>query len=162
MKSYKDFSSVEELLEYYSLRPKNIIKEDKQESEELNKDNHEENDPKGSLAVIYSDLKAQPINIFKHIVIFTNDRDPKNNKTLKNIYDAIENIKKAKCDIIPEIHVFVAAKMEADEDESGIKIMDDKEEFFIKEESNIDTLIFSRLGVQGEDQCEHVVQLLQD
>lgn len=164
MKSYKDFSSVEELLEYYSLRPKNIIKEDKQESEELSKDNDELSAAKkfNTYNVIYSDLKAQPINIFKHIVIFTNDRDPKNNKTLKNIYDAVENIKKAKCDIIPEIHVFVAAKMEADENESGIKIMDDKEEIFIKEESNIDTLIFSRLGVQGEDQCEHVVQLLQD
>ena len=33
-------------------------------------------------------------NIFKHIIIFTNDRDPKKNKTLKNIYDAIENLKK--------------------------------------------------------------------
>lgn len=162
VKSYKDFSSVEELFEYYSLKPKNLINEDKQKSENLNKDNHEENNLHGDLNMTYSDLKSTPTNIFKHIVVFTNDRDPKGNKTLKNIYEAVENLKKAKCDIIPEIHVFVAAKMEADEDESGIKIMDDHEEIYIKEESNIDTLIFSRLGVQGEDQCEHIVQLLQD
>lgn len=101
-------------------------------------------------------------NIFKHIVIFTNDRDPKGNKTLKNIYEAVDNLKKDKCDIIPELHVFVAAEIEADEKETEIKITDGDESFVIKDESNLDTLIFARLGVQGEDQCEHVVQILQD
>ena len=112
--------------------------------------------------VIYADKIKKYTNIFKHIIVFTNNRDPKENKTLKNIYDAIDNLKKDKCPVIPELHVFVAAKMEADEREEEIVISDGKESFTIKEESNLDTLIFSRLSVQGEDQCEHIVELLQD
>lgn len=112
--------------------------------------------------VVYADKLTKCSNIFKHIIVFTNDRDTKNNKTLKNIYDAVETLKKDKCPIIPEIHVFVAAEMEADEREEEIKITDGDESFTVHDESNLDTLIFARLGVQGEDQCEHIVQLLQD
>ncbi len=112
--------------------------------------------------VIYAQVPKKYNNIFKHIVVFTNNRDPKGNKTLNNIYEAIDRLKKDKCEIIPEIHVFIAAEMEADEREEEIKITDGDESFTIKDESNLDTLIFSRLGVQGEDQCEHIVQLLQD
>ena len=156
MKGYNDFNSVDELLEYYHIQPQNMIveKKDGDEPDKVQKSD--------KINVIYSDLKAAPTNIFKHILIFTNDRDPEKNKTLKNIYNAIESLKKAKCDIIPELHVFVAAEMDADEDEEEIKIYDGEEEFVIKDESNLDTLIFSRLGVQGEDECEHIVQLLQD
>ena len=65
--------------------------------------------------------------------------------------------------IRPELHVFVAAEMSMEEDESKITIWDDKSRFVIdKEESNLNTLVFSRLGVQDEDLCEHIVQLLQD
>ena len=95
--------------------------------------------------------------IFKHIIVFTNDRDPKNNKTLKNIYDAIEKV-----DNKPEVHVFVAAKIDSEETDDSLHIYDDKNEFKITDESNVDTLVFSRLGVQGEYDCEHAVQLLQD
>ena len=94
--------------------------------------------------------------------MFTNDSDSKNNKTLKNIEDAIEALKKSKCDIIPKLHVFVAANVISDDQSEDITIEDDKEKFVIHEESNIDTLVFSRLGVQDEDQCEHIVKLLQD
>lgn len=111
--------------------------------------------------VVYADLNKVD-NIFKNIIIFTNSRDRKDNKTLDNIYEAIDNIKKAKCDVIPEIHVFVAAKVDCDDDEREITIEDDNEKFVIKEHSNTDTLIISRLGVQGEDECEHIVELLQD
>lgn len=112
--------------------------------------------------VVYSDLKQTPTNIFKHIIIFTNDKDPKNNKTLKNIYDAVDTLKKAKSEIIPELHIFEAAEMDADEREEKIVISDGDSKLVIEKESNVDTLVFSRLGVQGEDQCEHIVQLLQD
>ena len=156
MKGYNDFETVEELLEYYHIQPANMIIEEK------NMGDPDKVQKVDKLEVIYSDLKAKYTNIFKHIIIFTNDRDPKGNKTLKNIYDAIDNLKKAKCDIIPEVHVFVAAEMGADEREGKIRISDGDEELIIKGESNLDTLIFSRLGVQGEDQCEHIVQLLQD
>lgn len=111
--------------------------------------------------VVYADLDEVD-NIFKNIIVFTNSRDRKENKTLDNIYEAIDNLKKAKCEIIPELHVFVAAKVDCDDDEREIKIEDDESEFIIKEHSNTDTLIISRLGVQGEDECEHIVELLQD
>ena len=127
---------------------------DKQDDVKLVNDNINEE-------VVYADLKKVD-NIFKHIVIFTNSRERKDNKTLDNIYEAIDNLKKAKCDFIPELHVFVAAKVDCDDDEREIKIEDDESEFTIKEHSNTDTLIISRLGVQGEDECEHIVELLQD
>ncbi len=169
MKSYSDFNSVQELLEYYNIKPINTVfeKQTEEEAKELVNSKKDLDDPEKvakpeKFEVIYADLKATPTNIFKHIIVFTNDRDPKNNKTLKNIYDAIKALKEAKCEIIPEIHVFVAAEIDADEREYEIKITDGDEEFVIKDESNVDTLIFSRLGVQDEDQCEHIVQLLQD
>lgn len=109
------------------------------------------------IPVVYADLTAKKFtNIFKHWIIFTNDRSDEN-KTLKNIHDSLKDF-----DMKPELHIFVAAQMDAEEDESKITIRDDEEEFTIENESNLDTLVFSRLGVQGEDKCEHVVQLLQD
>lgn len=156
-RAYNTFESVEEFREYYGLNQSSMITEETEE----------EKNTKGrkmltdKIEVNYADHTIIS-NIFKHIIVFTNDRDPENNKTLKNIYDAVDVIKKAKCDIVPEVHVFVAAKMESEEDESSITISDGKEEMIIKEESNVDTLIFSRLGVQDEDECEHIVKLLQD
>lgn len=168
MKSYNDFNSVEELMEYYNIKPLNIILEKNDDIKALEElDDNNANEPEkviksDEIEVTYSDINATPTNIFKHIIVFTNDRDPKNNKTLKNIKDAIKSLKDAKCSIIPELHVFVAAEIDADEREEEIRITDGDEEFVIHDESNLDTLIFSRLGVQDEDQCEHIVQILQD
>ena len=159
-RSYNTFESVEELKEYYG-----IITEragDKNPGNDDSDGGENRTIKADKLEVVYADVKAKPQNIFKHIIIFTNNRDPKENKTLENIYEAIDALKKAKAPIIPEVHVFVAAKMESDESEENIWISDGTEELTIKEESNIDTLIFSRLGVQDEDNCEHIVQILQD
>ena len=41
-------------------------------------------------------IKSKFNNIFKHIIVFTNDKDTKNNKTLKNIEEAIKRLKKDK------------------------------------------------------------------
>ena len=165
MTNYSDFSSVEELMEYYNLSKPATIVEKKVElpdenGNDVSKPTKVVNPDK--LEVVYSDLKQDLKNIFKHIIVFTNDNDPKNNKTLKNIYDAVDALKKAKKEIIPEVHVFIAADIDAEEDESRITITDGDEKFEITDESNIDTLIFSRLGVQDEDQCEHIVKVLQD
>lgn len=162
MKSYSDFNSVEELYEFYHLQKPNVVNEKKEEKEEKNTSDLTKVINPDKLEVVYSDLKQDLKNIFKHIIVFTNDRDPKNNKTLKNIIDAINDLKKAKVEIIPELHIFIAAEIDMDDDETEITITDGDEKFTIKEESNLDTLIFSRLGVQDEDQCEHIVQLLQD
>ena len=142
---YENIKSVKELYETYNIKPLNIITE-KKEEKVVKK-------PKDKLEVVYADEKIIYNNIFKHIVVFTNDRDSSNNKTLKNIEDAIESLKKHKAEIIPELHVFIAAEIDSDESESKITITDGNESFVIEKESNIDTLIFSRLGVQDEDQC---------
>ena len=173
--SYRKFNTVEELCEAYHIKPlADSISEVKKEdiidtNEDDDSDDSDANSNsaykivnKNELEVHYADEIKTYNNIFKHIIVFTNDRDPKHNKTLKNIYEAVDNLKKDKCPVIPEVHVFVAAEIVADESESEIKITDGDETFTIKDESNVDTLIFSRLGVQGEDQCEHIVQVLQD
>lgn len=155
-KSYRDFNSVEELMEYYKLESKNIITEEENQND---KGNVVKTD---SIEVHYDESKGEYNNIFKHIIVFTNSKDPDDNKTLKNIIDAIEDLKKHNCPIIPKLHLFIAAEIDSTDDESEMTITDGDETFTINKESNLDTLIFSRLSVQDEDNCEHVVQLLQD
>lgn len=120
----------------------------------MNVDNPEE--------VIYSDIKQPLKNIFKHIIIFTNDKDPKNNKTLKNIYDAVKELEKSKDVVIPEVHVFNCENVELADNGKTLTISDADEKMVIKDESNVDTLVFARLSVQNEEKCEHIVRLLQD
>lgn len=158
VKGYADYNNVDEFLKQYNLEHLSYIFEDK-----TLKDDDGKVQQTDKLDVVYANKKPEKWNnIFKHIIIFTNDRDDENNKTLKNIHEAVEALKKEHCEIIPELHVFVAADVDADDSEENITISDDKEKFTISKESNVDTLIFSRLGVQGEDQCEHIVTLLQD
>ena len=117
--------------------------------------------PDDKFEVVYADLDKEITNIFEHIIIFTNDDDPKNNKTLKNIYDAVKSIKSGPK---PEVHVFIAEDMTFETDDDNILSITDGEETldFTKGFDNTNTLVFSRLGVQGEDNCEHVVGMLQD
>ena len=168
MLKYSDFTSVQQLRDYYHIaspitesRVDEVQREEKLTDKKADEPSKVVKDDK--LEVIYADQKPKEYhNIFKHIIVFTNDRDDKNNKTLKNIKEAIATLKKNKAEVIPELHVFVAAEMEADDREDEIKLTDGDESFTIHEQSNLDTLIFSRLGVQGEDQCEHIVKILQD
>lgn len=163
-----DYSIFEEVSDLYKagLLTEDKKKCSKKDCDKSAKQEEEEEGKNGNLRgkvikddkipVVYADLKKKPECIFKHIIVFTNDRSDEN-KTLKNIHEAIAALPEK-----PKLHVFVAAKMDATEDETEITISDDKESFTINKESNLDTLVFSRLGVQGEDECEHVVQLLQD
>ena len=165
IKGYADYSDVNDFLKHYHLEHLSHIFEAKGEKprEERAGEKPEKVQQTDKLDVVYANTKPEKWNnIFKHIIIFTNDRDDENNKTLKNLREAVDVLKKSGCDIIPKLHVFVAADVDADESEENITISDDKEKFTISKESNLDTLIFSRLGVQGEDQCEHIVTLLQD
>lgn len=165
--SYRNITSVEHLCEVYHLprttaAPVNeSLVQEKKGDGKANANVEQTAFFKDKLPVEYADIKKIS-NIFKHIIIFTNDRDPKNNKTLGNILDCIKELKSAKCEIIPQLHVFVAADVDSKEDESEITIHDDEETFTIKEENNTDTLVFSRLGVQDEYECEHIVKILQD
>lgn len=150
---YSLFESVEDLYKAGLLVEKVESKDSKNQKDPEAPEKKVKTD---KIDVVYTDLKAKPECIFKHIIVFTNDRSD-DNKTLKNIRDAIKKFNPA-----PELHVFIAAQMDGEEDESKIHIQDDEEEFTIEKESNLDTLVFSRLGVQDEDECEHIVQLLQD
>ena len=162
MANYRNIQSVEHLFEAYNLNPpkSNLIVEKKGDGK-ADENVKQTTFLKDKLKVEYADLK-EVSNIFKHIIVFTNDRDPKNNKTLKNIIDAIDEMKKAKCEIVPELHIFVAADVDSKEDESEITIKDEKEKLLITEQNNTDTLVIARLGVQEEYDCEHIVKLLQD
>lgn len=176
MKRYDEFESVEELFEAYNIKPLSaFLTEDKKPEkpsksaknkyDKLKKkdmDNPEKVVKTDKLEVIYADMPKKFNNIFKHIIVFTNDKDTKNNKTLKNIEDAVKRLKKDRADVIPELHVFVAAEIQADDDAHEIFITDGDTELKISKESNLDTLVFARLGVQDEDNAEHIVKVLQD
>lgn len=172
--NYRDINTIEELNKLISESEETAqvpIEEHTQvdegykyEDEDINKEQEadDEKNVDDKLEVIYA---AEGYgNIFKHIIMFTNNRDPKDNKTLNNIYEAIENIKKQGKDaVVPKLHVFVAEETNIEELEDGtIKIQDSKGEFVIEDESNSDTVIFNRLGAIGEDACEAGVQKLQD
>ena len=179
MKLYNEYDSVEELYEAFNIKPLSVFlneaEDKKNDSDEIpdkakkryERDKKNVDDPTkimktDELEVIYAEPTKKYNNIFKHIIVFTNDRDTKNNKTLKNIEEAIARLKKDKADVIPELHVFVAAEIQSDDSEREIIITDGDEKFTISKESNLDTLVFARLGVQEEDNAEHIVKVLQD
>lgn len=180
MKRYDEYESVEELFEAYNIKPLSTFlteaddkdhKADEDEEKAKKKYNKKKDeDPAKPEKVVkpekyevnYAEVPKKFNNIFKHIIVFTNDKDTKNNKTLKNIEEAIKRLKKDKAEVIPELHVFVAAEIQADDDAHEILISDGDSEMKISKESNLDTLVFARLGVQDEDNAEHIVKVLQD
>ena len=116
--------------------------------------------------IIYSDLKEvkkNPKCIFKHIIVFTNDSNPDNNKTLKNIYDAVKDLNKHKTTVIvPELHIFEVDTVDYIFNNDEFSIFDKNQKFTFKDESNIDTLVFARLSVQDSEKSSNIVRLLQD
>lgn len=155
---YNTFDSVEELQDYIRKETKQALKENL----ELLQEKSEPIKTKDRLEVVYAEHKDYK-NIFKNIIVFTNNRDSDKNKTLKNIEEAIDNLKKAKCKVIPKLYTFVSDELTYSTDDSGIlTITDGNLTLDFTTISNVDTLVFSRLGVQGRDNCEHVVSLLQD
>ena len=155
---YNTFDSVEELQDYIRKETKQALKENL----ELLQEKSEPIKTKDRLEVVYAEHKDYK-NIFENIIVFTNNRDSDKNKTLKNIEEAIDNLKKAKCKIIPKLYTFVSDELTYSTDDSGILTITDGDlTLDFTTISNVDTLVFSRLGVQGRDNCEHVVSLLQD
>ncbi len=101
-------------------------------------------------------------NIFKKILFFTNNRDPKENKSLKILLEAIENIKKHK-GLVPELFVFEVDTVDCEEQEDyDVRIFDKEVEVTLKEDSNVDTLIFSRLSTLEFPDAVNTIQILQD
>jgi ribosomal protein S6--L-glutamate ligase len=92
---------------------------------------------------------------FDNIIFFTNDREPSRNKTLKKLTEAIKDT-----DI--NLVVFVAEEVTYKATDDYISISDTKTKFKIDKQSNVDTIVISRLGVQNSEECMECVKELQD
>ena len=97
--------------------------------------------------------------VFKEILFFTNNRDEKNNKTLKNLKNAIDSVTSVEK---PTLRIFVADKVKFEYDGEILKIRDGKESIDIKDQNKYDTLVISRLGVLKSKNAKNVVKLLED
>ena len=161
-KTYNEFTSVEEVRKYYNITESVITEVNQETKDPDNKKEEEEETPSELLPVIYADIKPKSYNnIFDHWVVFTNSKDPKSNKTLGNILEAIDKIKKSG-NKEPELHLFLAEKTIATETENKFEITDDDETLDFSDLNNSNTVIFSRLGVQGEGNCEQILNIIQD
>lgn len=92
---------------------------------------------------------------FENIIFFTNERNSKKNKTLKNLEDAIKDDK-------INLIVFVAEEVEYKADDNKISIKDKKTEYTIDKQSNVDTICIVRLGAQDSEECCECIKEIQD
>lgn len=92
---------------------------------------------------------------FKNIIFFTNDRESKTNKTLKNLEDAIKG-KGVK------LYPFVAEEIDYKATDKKITFHDNINKYTIDVQSNVDTLVITRLGAQDSEECVELIKELQD
>ena len=138
----KNFSSLEELEALVN----EAVNDNESEDEQSRGDEETSKKPKEN-----SDKKY----FFKNILFFTNDRDPKKNKTLENLYEAVEGK-----DV--EVFPFVAEEVTYKATDKSISINDTKLKYKIDKQSNIDTIVITRLGVQDSEECIELIKELQD
>ena len=100
-------------------------------------------------------IKRNEEYFFKNIIFFTNEREESKNKTLKNLKDAIKNT-----DV--NLVVFVSEEVDYIATDKKIEIKDSKEKFTITDQSNIDTIVIARLGVQDSEECMECIKELQN
>jgi len=92
---------------------------------------------------------------FKNILFFTNDRDSKSNKTLKNLEQAVKGKG-------VNIYPFVAEEIDYKATDTKIKFNDNVNKYTIDTQSNVDTIVITRLGAQDSDECIELIKELQD
>ena len=92
---------------------------------------------------------------FKNIIVFTNDRDSKTNKTLKNIEEAIKGKG-------VNLSAFIAEEIDYKATDNKIKFNDNVNKYTIDKQSNIDTIVITRLGAQDSNECVELIKELQD
>ena len=92
---------------------------------------------------------------FKNILFFTNDRDSKSNKTLKNLEQAVKGKG-------VNIYPFVAEEIDYKATDTKIKFNDNVNKYTIDTQSNVDTIVITRLGAQDSNECIELIKELQD
>lgn len=115
----------------------------------------EQQGPKEDIAEPVETIKRNEEYFFKNIIFFTNEREESKNKTLKNLKDAIKNT-----DV--NLITFVSEEVDYIANDKKIEIKDTKEKITITDESNIDTIVIARLGVQESEECMECIKELQD
>lgn len=91
---------------------------------------------------------------FKNIIMFTNERDENKNKTLKKFQEAIKNT-----DVV--LTPFIAEEINYKAYENKIVFSDDENKMTITDQSNVDTIIITRLGAQDSNACVELLKELQ-
>lgn len=110
---------------------------------------------KESIQILEDKKKSKQEYFFNNIIFFTNERDPKKNKTLNNLLDAIKGK-----DI--NLITFVTDEVSYKAEDDYITIEDSKTSYTIKEQSNADTIVIVRLGAQNDMECMEAVKELQN
>ena len=105
--------------------------------------------------IIHEAKKEEGEYFFKNILIFTNDRDSSTNKTLKNLEQAVKGKG-------VEIFPFVAEEVDYKATDDKIEWHDNKNKYKVDEQSNIDTIVITRLGAQDSEECMELIKELQD
>ena len=100
-------------------------------------------------------IKRNEEYFFKNIIFFTNEREESKNKTLKHLKEAIKNT-----DI--ELITFVTEEVTYTANDKFIEIADTKTKYKITDQSNVDTIVIVRLGVQDSEEAMECVKELQD
>ena len=130
-----------------------IIKED--DVDRVENTEYVKNDNLDDPNLAKTDMTKDNKYFFSNIIFFTNDRDPKKNKTLKNLEDAIK-------DLNINLYTFVAEEVDYKATDSYIKINDKETTLKITEQSNIDTIVIVRLGAQESELCIECVKELEE
>ena len=97
----------------------------------------------------------KPKYFFSNIIFFTNERDSRKNKTLKNLEDAISGT-----DI--NLVVLVADEVSYTADDAKIEIEDKKTKYTIDKQSNVDTICIVQLGAKDSEQCVECIKEIQN
>lgn len=145
---YIDYRDPKVISEVFKVVNKKLKEENKLllEKENQNSDN---------LIVEENDENDEKDFFFKNIIFFTNDRDSKSNKTLKNLEEAIKG-KGVK------LYPFIAEEIDYKATDKKIKFHDNVNKYTIDVQSNVDTIVITRLGAQDSEECIELIKELQD
>ena len=144
----KVFQTVKEMREAKKIQEEKELQE-KLESMSTHEEIIKEDDE------VKHETKKSDKYFFKNILFFTNDRDSESNKTLKNLEKAVKNK-----DV--QIYPFVAEEVDYKATDDKIEWHDNQNKYKVDEQSNVDTIVITRLGVQDSEECMELVHELQD